>query len=168
MTNKKNKNKIMETEDLIKKRNNVASRLRRLIEIYDRIEAPCDEVRKDLQQCAEAGYYELERLYYRYQSKFKGIESVLGVKEQEYRLIDVSLMREFDLEKAKSGQSVCTFTGRPARIVCFDSKTHGGLCMVVLVEREDYEEVVRYDFNGKDLRSSSTRRKLMLIETNNK
>ena len=40
-------------------------------------------------------------------------------------MIDLNLLRPFDIELAKQGKPVCTRDGRKARIICFDYKGDG-------------------------------------------
>lgn len=50
-------------------------------------------------------------------------------------------MKEFDLEKAKSGAPVCTREGLPARIICWDRKDDY-YPILALVERNNKEILI--------------------------
>lgn len=58
-------------------------------------------------------------------------------------------MRVFDLEAAKAGAPVCTISGNPVRIICFDKK---GTCspIIGLIECGTVEKLNRYDGEGYD------------------
>lgn len=56
-------------------------------------------------------------------------------------------MKEFDLEKAKSGHPVCTRDGHEARILCFNRKGHNPI--VALIEDAGNETVFSYDNMGR-------------------
>lgn len=58
-------------------------------------------------------------------------------------------MRIFDLEAAKAGAPVCTISGNPVRIICFDKK---GTCspIIGLIECGTVEKLNRYDGEGYD------------------
>lgn len=58
-------------------------------------------------------------------------------------------MRNFDLEAAKAGAPVCTISGNPVRIICFDKK---GTCspIIGLIECGTVEKLNRYDGEGYD------------------
>lgn len=61
-------------------------------------------------------------------------------------------MKEFDLEKAKSGAPVCTRDGRPARIICWDF-TEVELMreykIIALIDYGDYEKIEMYNCAGE-------------------
>lgn len=53
-------------------------------------------------------------------------------------------MREFDIEKAKQGEPVCTRCGKEARIICFDRDHHNDVPIIALVrEHDDGDELVK-------------------------
>lgn len=58
-------------------------------------------------------------------------------------------MRNFDLAAAKAGAPVCTISGNPVRIICFDKK---GTCspIIGLIECGTVEKLNRYDGEGYD------------------
>lgn len=58
-------------------------------------------------------------------------------------------MKKFDLQAAKRGAAVCTFSGNPVRIICFDKK---GTCtpIIGLIECGIVEKLNRYDDDGGD------------------
>lgn len=58
-------------------------------------------------------------------------------------------MRVFDLEAAKAGAPVCTISGNPVRIICFDKK---GTCspIIGLIECGTVEKLNRHDSEGYD------------------
>lgn len=58
-------------------------------------------------------------------------------------------MKDFDLDAAKRGAAVCTFSGNPVRIICFDKK---GTCtpIIGLIECGIVEKLNRYDDDGGD------------------
>lgn len=57
-------------------------------------------------------------------------------------------MKPFNLEEAKSGRSICTRNGKPARIICFDrnEKTYP---IVALVDKGPFEAVYTYTNEGR-------------------
>ena len=57
-------------------------------------------------------------------------------------------MKEFNLEEAKAGKSVCTKDGAKARIICFDRESND-YPIVALIEDGDEETVGTYAINGK-------------------
>lgn len=58
-------------------------------------------------------------------------------------------MRNFDLAAVKAGAPVCTISGNPVRIICFDKK---GTCspIIGLIECGTVEKLNRYDGEGYD------------------
>lgn len=56
-------------------------------------------------------------------------------------------LKEFDLEAAKAGKSVCTRDGRKARIICFDAKCDKPI--VALIYDCNKETVLQYLENGR-------------------
>lgn len=56
-------------------------------------------------------------------------------------------MKEFDLEKAKTGHPVCTRDGHKVRILCFDKKGHHSI--VALIEDSGIEVTICYDNRGR-------------------
>lgn len=57
-------------------------------------------------------------------------------------------MRVFDLEAAKAGAPVCTISGNPVRIICFDKK---GTCSPIIGLIDcGVEKLNRYDGEGYD------------------
>ena len=81
----------------------------------------------------------------------KGVFYV-GIKQNKEDMEEKELnLKEFNLEAAKSGKSVCTRDRRKARIVCFDAK--GDQPIIALVEAKGnkdalIEKVERYFING--------------------
>ena len=57
-------------------------------------------------------------------------------------------MKPFNLEEAKSGKPVCTRSGRPARIICFDRKDDR-YPLVVLIDNDGSESCYLFYKNGK-------------------
>ena len=60
-------------------------------------------------------------------------------------------LKPFDLEKAKTGKSVCTRDGRKARIICFDrisSDDYYKIVACVTAFDKDFEEVLFYGIDG--------------------
>jgi hypothetical protein len=58
--------------------------------------------------------------------------------------------RPFDLERAKAGDPVCTRDGCPVRIICFDTKGVFNQPIIALIDRSDFEEVIRCYENGTE------------------
>ena len=62
-------------------------------------------------------------------------------------------MKEFDIEKAKAGAPVCTRSGRPARIICWDAnaKWDGDKFPIVALigDDEDGEVAQTYTTDGR-------------------
>lgn len=56
-------------------------------------------------------------------------------------------LKEFDLEAAKAGKTVCTRDGRKARIICFDAKCNKPI--VALIYDCNKETVLQYLENGR-------------------
>lgn len=56
--------------------------------------------------------------------------------------------KPFDLQAAKAGKPVCTRSGKPVRIICFDVKgaKHP---IIALVEEDGYERVCSYMPDGR-------------------
>lgn len=57
-------------------------------------------------------------------------------------------MKKFNLEQAKAGKPVCTRSGQPARIVCFDREHSYNFSIVALVKEADGESVLTFDNEG--------------------
>lgn len=57
-------------------------------------------------------------------------------------------LKPFDLQAAKSGKPVCTRSGKPVRIICFDVKgaKHP---IIALVKEDGYERVCSYIPDGR-------------------
>lgn len=57
-------------------------------------------------------------------------------------------LKPFDLQAAKSGKPVCTRSGKPVRIICFDVKgaKHP---IIALVKEDEYERVCSYMPDGR-------------------
>ena len=73
------------------------------------------------------------------------------------------LLKPFDLNAAKDGKSVCTKDGRPARIICFDTK--GDICPIIaLVEDNGLEVTIHYNEEGKSCNKDSNEDLLMAPE----
>ena len=72
-------------------------------------------------------------------------------------------MKEFNLEEAKAGKSVCTRDGRPARIICFDAK--GKYPIIALVSEISGDEYCyAYTKNGAYSCSADVYDLMMAIE----
>lgn len=57
-------------------------------------------------------------------------------------------MKLFNLEEAKKGHKVCTRSGLPARIICFDAKNED-YPIVALVDSGNGEELNNYTLEGR-------------------
>lgn len=57
-------------------------------------------------------------------------------------------LKPFDLQAAKSGKPVCTRSGKPVRIICFDVKG-SKQPIIALVKEDEYERVCSYRPDGK-------------------
>lgn len=63
-------------------------------------------------------------------------------------------MSEFNLEKVKNGAPVVTRDGHQARVICTDRrdpKRRGTLLALVLGKSGEYEQIVQYDQNGRQI-----------------
>jgi hypothetical protein len=62
---------------------------------------------------------------------------------------DTSKIKPFDLERAKAGDPVCTYTGQPVRILCWDLKNPFAFVIAgtILFSDEDTEEEILTCFN---------------------
>ena len=58
------------------------------------------------------------------------------------------ILKEFNLEAAKSGKPVCTRDGRKARIICFDLKNEE-YPIVAAIENDSFEILLTYTINGE-------------------
>lgn len=58
-------------------------------------------------------------------------------------------MKEFDYERAKAGDPVCTRDGRDARIICWDIKCSGYTLAVAITGKDGEEAVYFYPIDGK-------------------
>ena len=74
---------------------------------------------------------------------------------------DEHILKEFDLEAAKAGKSVCTRDGRKARIICFDAK--GDRPIIALVEMGTAETPNNYPIDGKAVSAKETSCDLMML-----
>ena len=73
------------------------------------------------------------------------------------------LVKPFDLNAAKDGKSVCTKDGRPARIICFDTK--GGIYPIIaLVEDNGWEVTIHYNEEGRSCNKDSNEDLMMAPE----
>ena len=70
-------------------------------------------------------------------------------------------LKEFDLEAAKSGKSICTRDGRKARIICFDAK--GDKPIIALVEMGTAETPNNYPIDGKAVSAKESSCDLMML-----
>ena len=61
---------------------------------------------------------------------------------------DEMILNPFDLSAAKNGKPVCTKDGRPARIICFDTKGDT-YPIIALVEDNGLEVTIHYNEEGK-------------------
>lgn len=73
------------------------------------------------------------------------------------------LLKPFDLNAAKDGKPVCTKDGRPARIICFDTK--GDIYPIIaLVDDNGLEVTIRYNEEGKSRNKDSDEDLMMAPE----
>lgn len=73
-------------------------------------------------------------------------------------------MKEFDLELAKKGASVCTRNGRHVRILCFDRLDNRGGHIVALVKNKakTHEMYIQYTDQGRVASALSPELDLMM------
>ena len=78
-------------------------------------------------------------------------------------------MREFDYEKAKAGAPVCTRSGKPARIICWDAnaKWHDDKYPIVALIDDDMDGEVSQTFttNGRLYHNEIDDNDLMMATT---
>lgn len=105
----------------------------------------------------------------KYDKYMDALKSLLGVKTtKEYFINGVEnkeemLLKPFDLNAAKDGKSVCTKDGRPARIICFDTK--GDIYPIIaLVDDNGLEVTIRYNEEGKSRNKDSDEDLMMAPE----
>lgn len=73
------------------------------------------------------------------------------------------ILKPFDLNAAKDGKPVCTKDGRPARIICFDTK--GDIYPIIaLVDDNGLEVTIRYNEEGKSRNKDSDEDLMMAPE----
>ena len=71
-------------------------------------------------------------------------------------------LKQFDLEDAKSGKTVCTRDGRKARIICFDRKDD--IPIIALIESANGGEILQCYFNdGKCCHNETSDYDLMML-----
>lgn len=78
---------------------------------------------------------------------------------------ELSKLKPFDLEAARSGKPVCTRDGRKARIICFDKtppKGYEDFKIVALINNNDNEDVHVFNEKGKKY-SEDCRSDLMML-----
>lgn len=74
---------------------------------------------------------------------------------------------EFNLEEAKAWMPVCTRTGKPCRIICFDRKLKNDVVMVVLGHSSQFGEVIRlYSLDGRQYHRKRSGSDLMMMQSN--
>lgn len=71
-------------------------------------------------------------------------------------------MKPFNLELAKAGYPVCTKTGRPARIICFDRKNEKYPLVVLITCPGGTEEPTPCTENGESMISNGDSNNLMM------
>lgn len=57
-------------------------------------------------------------------------------------------MKPFDIELAKAGHPVCTRSGNPVRIVCFDKK-NTKYPIMALIDKVTHEDYCSYTIHGE-------------------
>lgn len=71
-------------------------------------------------------------------------------------------LKPFDLQAAKSGKPVCTRSGKPVRIICFDVKR--ATCPIIALVKEDgHEKVCSYIPDGRRFENTEWPDDLMMI-----
>ena len=71
-------------------------------------------------------------------------------------------LKPFDLQAAKSGKPVCTRSGKPVRIICFDVKR--ATCPIIALVKEDgHEKVCSYIPDGRRFEKTEWPDDLMMI-----
>lgn len=71
-------------------------------------------------------------------------------------------MKQFNLERAKAGDAVCTRNGMSVRIICYDMKAEG-FPIVALIRRRDGSELGGYyTEEGRCFLHSECERDLMM------
>lgn len=75
-------------------------------------------------------------------------EMFVEIKQNKENMEEKKLnLKEFDLEAAKAGKSVCTRDGRKARIICFDLNNKN-FPIVAIINCDTEENAYQYDIDG--------------------
>ena len=74
-------------------------------------------------------------------------------------------LKPFNIEEAKQGKPIYTRGGKPARVISYDAKSgeHTKNLIVLIESDEEYEDIERYNLDGKYYLGDESEKDLMIV-----